>query len=97
MSAQAPRRRKATAKELAKRMGASERTVRNLVAEPRADFLARAAANRARAVELRGQGLLYREIAEQMDISIGTVGKLLHDARRLAQQQTAAIDRQEPA
>ena len=87
----------ATARELAKRMGASERTVRNLVAEPRVDFLARAATNRGRAVKRRGQGLLYREIAEQMGVSIGTVGKLLHDARRLAQEVMAADERQEPA
>lgn len=96
MGAEKPARRKRTAREIAQRLGASERTVRRIVAEPRADFLARAAANRARAVELRGQGLLYREIAEQMGIPIGNVGRLLHDARRIALQETAT-DRQEPA
>lgn len=96
MSAQASRRRRVTARELAERLGSSERTARRLIAEPRADFLARAAANRARAVELRGQGLLYREIAEQMGIPIGTVGRLLNDARRIALQE-ASTDRQKPA
>jgi DNA-directed RNA polymerase specialized sigma24 family protein len=96
VSAQASRRRRVTARELAERLGSSERTARRLIAEPRADFLARAAANRARAVELRGQGLLYREIAEQMDIPIGNVGRLLNDARRIALQE-AAVDQQKPA
>ena len=86
MSARTPARRKKTARELAEQFGSSTRTVRRLVAEPREEFLARAAANRARAVELRGQGLLYREIATEMGVTTGTVGKLLHDARKKAGQ-----------
>ncbi|RQO41146.1 replication protein RepB [Rhodococcus sp. KBW08] len=80
--AQAKKRRAITARELAARLGSSERTARRLVAEPRQEFLNRAKARRARAVELRDQGMKYREIAEEMGISTGTVGRLLHDAKR---------------
>jgi DNA-binding CsgD family transcriptional regulator len=93
MGAENPIRRSKTANELAARLGCSPRTVRNIVAEPRGEFLARTAANRARAVELRAQGLLYREIAEAMGVSTGAVGKLLHDARR----ERASADVQEQA
>ena len=82
MSAETPARRKRTAREIAESMGASERTIRRIVAEPRDQFLARAAANRRQAVELRNQGLKYREIAEVMGISTGSVGTLLHQARK---------------
>jgi len=84
VSARAQQRREVTARELAARIGSSERTARRLVAEPRSEFLARAAANRAKAVELREQGRSYTEIATSMGIPIGTVGKLLHDARKHA-------------
>lgn len=86
MVAENPIRRTKTAKEMAARLGVSERTIRNVVAEPRAEFRARTAANRCRAVELREQGLKYREIAVEMDVTTGTVGKLLHDARKLAEK-----------
>ena len=81
--AQAKKRRNITARELAERLGSSERTARRLVAEPREEFLDRAKGRRDRAVELRAQGLKYRQIAEMMGISTGTVGRLLHDARKL--------------
>ena len=84
MGAENPIRRTKTATEMAARLGVSVRTIRNVVAEPRDDYLARAATNRKKAVELREQGLKYREIAEEMGCSIGTVGKLLHDARKYA-------------
>ncbi|MFZ2172512.1 MAG: sigma factor-like helix-turn-helix DNA-binding protein [Rhodococcus sp. (in: high G+C Gram-positive bacteria)] len=86
MPAENPVRRAKTAKEMAARLGVSERTIRNVVAEPRAEFEARAEARRRRAVELREQGLKYREIAEEMGISTGAVGKLLHDARMSAEK-----------
>ncbi|WP_345711473.1 sigma factor-like helix-turn-helix DNA-binding protein [Kineococcus glutinatus] len=60
------------------------------MAEPRNQFLARAAERREQAVALRAQGLSYLEIAAEMGCSTGTVGRLLHDARLLekkAQQQ----------
>ncbi|WP_072691206.1 sigma factor-like helix-turn-helix DNA-binding protein [Rhodococcus marinonascens] len=82
MGAQTPARRKKTARELAEQFGTSERTIVRLVAEPRDDYTARARARRQQASELRAQGLKYREIAEQMGISTGAVGALLHDARK---------------
>ncbi|NIZ93491.1 sigma factor-like helix-turn-helix DNA-binding protein [Kineococcus rubinsiae] len=62
-------------------------TIRRIIAEPRGDFLARAKARRERAVELRATGLKHREIAAEMDVPIGTVGRLLHEARKLAEAQ----------
>ncbi|TCN53441.1 sigma-70-like protein [Rhodococcus sp. SMB37] len=81
--ARAKQRRAITAKELARRLGSSERTARRLVAEPREDFLERAEARRRRVVGLREQGMKYREIAEEMGISTGAVGRILHDARKV--------------
>ncbi|WP_072691742.1 sigma factor-like helix-turn-helix DNA-binding protein [Rhodococcus marinonascens] len=82
MSAETPARRKRSAKEAAKLLGVSERTIRNLVAEPRQDYLRRAAEQRKRAVELRTEGLKYKQIAEKMGISIGVAGSLIHHARK---------------
>lgn len=90
MTARAQKKRNITARELAERLGSSERTARRLIAEPRDDFLARAAARRKMAVELREQGLQYKEIAEKMGVTTGTVGKLLHDARKLAEKAQAS-------
>ncbi|MDM1998712.1 helix-turn-helix domain-containing protein, partial [Mycobacteroides abscessus] len=66
----------------AERFGVSMRTVQRFAAEPREEFLARAAERRARVVELRAAGLKYTDIAEQVGCSIGVVGRLIHDARR---------------
>lgn len=85
MTAEKPRRRKITAREAAKRFGVTERTIRRIVAEPRAEFLQRARQRRARAVELRLQGLKYVEIAAEMECAVGTVSTLLHEARRLGE------------
>lgn len=89
MPAENPVRRTKTARELAAQLGVSERTIRNVVAEPRHEFEARARARRDRAVKLRTQGLKYKEIAEEMEISVGAVGRLLHDARKLRGGRTA--------
>lgn len=90
--AERPVRRKQTARELAEKFGSSTRTIQRLVAEPRAEFEARAHNRRHRAVELRKQGLQYREIAEVMGCSTGTVGRLLHDARKYANPNQGAAD-----
>ncbi|PBC35038.1 replication protein RepB [Rhodococcus sp. ACS1] len=82
MGAKEPARRTKTARELAEQFGATPRTIRRLIAEPRDDFEARAAARRAQAVELREQGMSYKEIAEAMGTGTGTVGRLLHDHRK---------------
>jgi DNA-directed RNA polymerase specialized sigma24 family protein len=81
--ARAKQRRAVTAKELARRLGSSERTARRLVAEPREEFLERAESRRTHVVGLRAQGMKYREIADQMGISTGAVGRILHDARKI--------------
>ncbi|MGN5240839.1 MULTISPECIES: helix-turn-helix domain-containing protein [unclassified Rhodococcus (in: high G+C Gram-positive bacteria)] len=88
--AQAKQRRSITAKELAQRLGSSERTARRLIAEPRDEFLERAEVRRKRVVGLREQGMKYREIAEEMGISTGAVGRILHDARKLKETKAPA-------
>jgi len=92
VSAENPVRRARTAREMASQFGVNPRTIRALMAEPRDEFLARANQRRAQAVELRSQGMKYREIADEMSISIGTVGSLIHEARRLQQSEDAARD-----
>ncbi|WP_245687877.1 sigma factor-like helix-turn-helix DNA-binding protein, partial [Rhodococcus phenolicus] len=53
------------------------------IAEPRDQFLERAELRRNQVVELREQGMKYREIAEKLEMSTGAVGRILHDARKL--------------
>ncbi len=84
MTAETPGRRKMTARKAAEQLGVSPRTVQRIMAEPRSEFLARAAANRVRALELREQRHTYAEIATIMGLSIGSVSKLLYDARKHA-------------
>ena len=43
-------------------------------------------------MELRQQGLKYKEIAEEMGISTGAVGRLLHDARKLEEKESPVRD-----
>lgn len=77
-----PRRRKMTARAAAERFGVSTRTIYRFAAEPREEYLARAAERRARVVELRSAGMKYSDIATEVGCSIGVVGRLIHDARR---------------
>lgn len=93
MTAETPGRRTRTAKEAAELLNVSERTVRNIVAEPWDDYIARAEERRKRAVELRKQGLKYRQIAEQMNISTGSVGTLIHHARKHGELDFADVPR----
>ncbi|MGH3799380.1 MAG: sigma factor-like helix-turn-helix DNA-binding protein [Pseudonocardiaceae bacterium] len=74
-------RRTQTAQELADKFGVSKSTIKRLVAEDRGDYIARAVERRKKAVELRKKGLKYRQIAEQMNISTGSVGTLIRQAR----------------
>ncbi len=90
--ARAKQRRTITARELAERLGSSERTARRLIAEPRDEFLERAKVRRDRVVSLRNQGMKYRDIAEEMDITIGAVGRILHDARKLEEKENPISD-----
>ena len=89
MAAETPERRSQTAQELATKLGVHPATVRRIMAEPREDYLARARARRKQATELRAQGLKHREIAAEMDVPIGTVSRLLHEAKKQAQAQDA--------
>ena len=78
MTAANPQRRKQTARELAERFNRSTRTIRRVMAEPRADFEARAAARHDQIRELRDQGLTMRAIAAELKISVGAVHYALH-------------------
>jgi len=90
MGAENPVRRARTAREVADRIGASPRTVRRIIAEPREEFLARAAERRKRVLELRAQGLKLREIADRVGMTTGGVGTILHHARKAEQPQKEA-------
>lgn len=82
-----PVRRKMTAREAAEQFGASTRTIQRLFAEPREEFLERAKVRRDRVVSLRKQGMKYKDIAEEMGISTGAVGRILYDARKLEEKK----------
>lgn len=43
-------------------------------------------------VSLRNQGMKYRDIAEEMDITVGAVGRILHDARKLEEKENPVRD-----
>ena len=92
MPAENPVRRNRTAREMAAQLGVSERTIRNVVAEPRDVFEGRARDRRNRVVALREQGMKYKDIAEAMGISTGAVGRILHDARKLDEKENAVRD-----
>lgn len=77
MSALRPGKRKGTARELAERLGVSERTIRNYASLPREDFINQARARHERIRELRDKGLSYRAIAAEVGCSIGTVHNAL--------------------
>lgn len=87
MTAREPRRRvdkqgrPLTAAEAAEMLGVSERHVKRLRAEPRDEVTARAAERRERAAALRASGATYKAIADEMGVSTGTVGRLLHEWR----------------
>ncbi|WP_226358491.1 MULTISPECIES: sigma factor-like helix-turn-helix DNA-binding protein [unclassified Pseudonocardia] len=82
MTAQIPKRRTKSARDLAEQFGVTRATVVRMMAEPRDDYERRARQRRAAAVQLRLQGLTYREIAERLGTSIGSVGHVLYTARR---------------
>lgn len=77
MPAKTPARRTKTARELAEQFGASDRTIRRMIAEPRADYESRAGEKRRRAQQLRAEGATYRQIADELGVGIGSVSSLL--------------------
>lgn len=90
MGAAKPVRRKLTAREIAKRYGISERHVRNAVAEPRAEFLARTHGRQMKALELRESGKSYAEIAQELEVSEVHARSLVHRARKRTKTDTQA-------
>jgi DNA-directed RNA polymerase specialized sigma24 family protein len=82
--------RKMSAREAAERLNCSPRYIRQVVAEPREEYLARAAERRDRVLALREQGMKHREIAEQLGIKQGTVSAILWHAKRRQDTATSA-------
>ena len=80
MAALKPGRRPASARVIAERMGVSPSTVKRLIAEPRDEYEARIAARHARIRELRAEGKSMRAIAQELNISVGTVHYALNKA-----------------
>ena len=78
MGAEHAVKRKRTAREVAERLGVSERTVRNFVAQPRKEYLADAAARRERIRAMRAEGLSMRAIAEREGVTVGAVHYAIH-------------------
>jgi transposase len=74
-------KRKKTARESAEKFGVTERTIRNWLAQPRAEFLAEATRRRKQALALKEQGLTRRQVAEEMEISFEAAKALLKRAR----------------
>jgi DNA-binding NarL/FixJ family response regulator len=81
MGAERPRRGKKAAHTAAQRFGASVRS-EALTAEPAKQHRARVAERRSRIVELRNDGLTYRQIAAELEITVGTVASAIHKARK---------------
>ncbi|KYH45379.1 helix-turn-helix domain-containing protein [Branchiibius sp. NY16-3462-2] len=83
MVAEQPQRRKMTAKEAAARLGVSVRTVQRIVAEPREEYLARAAALREQVLQLREvEKLPYKEISERLGIPASSARRIIAESRK---------------
>lgn len=63
------KKRKVTAKEAAKRLGLSERTIRNYQAEYRNDYEKRAAERREMAHKLRSHGMTWADVGKALNCS----------------------------
>lgn len=83
MTAAHPIRRKYTAREMAERFNKTPQTIRNLMAEPRSEYEARASERHQRILELRAQGLSIRAIAAELGCSRGPVEYALKKNDRL--------------
>lgn len=76
-------RRELTAKEMAKKLNTSERTIRSLIAMPRKDYEEEAENRRKEAFILRQKGMKWKEVAETMNTTLDAVKSL---AKRYKQQ-----------
>lgn len=91
MVAERPQRRKITAKEAAQRFGISERSVRRIVAEPREEYLARAAVLREQVLHLREvEKLPYKEISERLGVPASSARRITTEARKQRRASTPA-------
>ena len=75
------RKRRMTATEAAKRFGVSPRTIRNVVAEERSEYVGRAVSRREQIITLYRQGLKQIEIAEKLGVAKSLVSMRLREAR----------------
>jgi predicted ArsR family transcriptional regulator len=69
VSAEIPQRRKITARQAAERLGASERTIRRITAEPRGDYLRRVQERGAQILAWREENVKWKDIGERLGIS----------------------------
>ena len=69
MSALHPVQRGKTARAVADALGISTRSVQRIAAEPRAEYEARARARGDQILAWREEGLLWREIADRLNIT----------------------------
>ena len=92
MTAETPERRPMTAKELAARVGKSERLIRKMWAEPRDDYETRAEERRAEALRLYEKGLSYQGVADELGITRYAAAGLVRRARLRVQATLALAD-----
>ncbi|TBR71229.1 MAG: replication protein RepB [Nevskiaceae bacterium] len=72
-----------TSRELALKHGVCMRTIRNIVAEKREDFLQRAADRRKLAFDMRhNQRKPYTEVATAMNITVNNARRLVFEAKK---------------
>jgi hypothetical protein len=90
MGALEPSKRNAPASVLAARFGVTTRTVRNVIAEPRPEFDARARARQSEALNLRELGLSYAEIGKSLGISRDAASGLVRRGRQHSTKSAAA-------
>lgn len=76
------RRKGKSLRQLAEVTGRSTRWVSMYTSEPREDYLARAEERGRRVLELRAEGKTIRAIAEELDVSVGTVHRHIKAARK---------------
>lgn len=82
MSARVQRQRKLTAKETAQKLGLTERTIRNYIAESRSDYEDRAAARRAQAFKLRNLGQSWADVAAAMQVTPEAARRLAYTHKK---------------
>lgn len=82
MTAIHPQRRNIPAKVMAAKYGISERSVRNVIAEPREDFEARGQQRQDEALVLRAQGLSHAQVGKVLGVSRHAAAGLVRRAQQ---------------